>query len=63
MIASAISTTTTKHDNYGELILAEGSDVNSFYPSTHFDFGAGLVNPTSATDPGLVLSSGNHYAT
>ncbi|XP_050214652.1 subtilisin-like protease SBT2.4 isoform X2 [Mercurialis annua] len=57
MIASALSTTATKYDNYGELILAEGFDVKSFYPSTNFDLGAGLVNPTSAIDPGLVFLS------
>ncbi|KAL9384195.1 hypothetical protein Peur_024518 [Populus x canadensis] len=55
MIASAISTTATKYDNYGEVILAEGSYLNSYYPSTHFDRGAGLVNPARAIDPGLVL--------
>ncbi|KAJ0082033.1 hypothetical protein Patl1_09919 [Pistacia atlantica] len=59
MIASAISTTATKYDNYGELIMAEGSELGSLYNSTHFDFGAGLVSATRAIDPGLVLSSGN----
>jgi subtilisin family serine protease len=59
MIASAISTTATKYDNYGEVILAEGSYLNSYYPSTHFDRGAGLVNPARAIDPGLVLPAGN----
>ncbi|KAG5234685.1 subtilisin protease [Salix suchowensis] len=57
MIASAISTTAIKYDNYGELILAEGSNLNSHYPSTNFDRGAGLVNPDRAVDPGLILSS------
>ncbi|KAJ6725216.1 PROPROTEIN CONVERTASE SUBTILISIN/KEXIN [Salix viminalis] len=57
MIASAISTTAIKYDNYGELILAEGSNLNSYYPSTNFDRGAGLVNPDRAVDPGLILSS------
>ncbi|XP_031262025.1 subtilisin-like protease SBT2.4 [Pistacia vera] len=57
MIASAISSTATKYDNYGELIMAEGSDLGSLYNSTHFDFGAGLVSATRAIDPGLVLSS------
>ncbi|KAK1557169.1 hypothetical protein Q3G72_019403 [Acer saccharum] len=52
MIASAITTTTTKYDNYGDLIMAEGSDT-SLYNGTHFDFGAGLVNATRAIDPGL----------
>ncbi|OAY24592.1 hypothetical protein MANES_17G027600v8 [Manihot esculenta] len=56
-ISSALSTTATKYDNYGELILSEGYDIDSFYPSTHFDVGAGLVNPTRAIDPGLVFIS------
>ncbi|GAV86560.1 Peptidase_S8 domain-containing protein/Inhibitor_I9 domain-containing protein [Cephalotus follicularis] len=56
MIASAISTTATRYNNNGELILAEGS--NSLYPSTYFDTGAGLVSPSLALDPGLVLISG-----
>lgn len=59
MIASAISTTATKYDNYGERIMAEGFDFNSLYNSTYFDFGAGLVSATHAIDPGLVLSAGN----
>lgn len=58
MIASAISTTATKYDNHGELIMAEGYEIDSIYNSTHFDLGAGLVSPTRALDPGLVLSSG-----
>ncbi|KAM5588797.1 subtilisin-like protease SBT2.4 [Rosa sericea] len=58
MIASAISTTATKYDKNGELIMAEGSDIGSQYPSTPFDFGAGFVSPSHAMDPGLVLSSG-----
>ncbi|KAK9935962.1 hypothetical protein M0R45_012832 [Rubus argutus] len=58
IIASAISTTATKYDKNGELIMAEGSDVGSQYPSTPFDFGAGFVSPSRAMDPGLVLSSG-----
>ncbi|XP_037497412.1 subtilisin-like protease SBT2.4 [Jatropha curcas] len=57
MISSAMSTTATKYDNYGQPILAEGFDINSFYPSTHFDLGAGLVNPTRSVDPGLVFTS------
>ncbi|KAF9590110.1 hypothetical protein IFM89_030858 [Coptis chinensis] len=57
IIASAISTTASKYDNFGEIILAEGSQVASVYPSTPFDFGAGLINPTLALDPGLVFSS------
>ncbi|KAJ4842754.1 hypothetical protein Tsubulata_013375 [Turnera subulata] len=57
VIASAISTTASKYDNYGQAILAEGAYIGSLYPSTHFDFGAGLVNPLLAIDPGLALSS------
>ncbi|KAL6990735.1 hypothetical protein U1Q18_008859 [Sarracenia purpurea var. burkii] len=57
MIASAMSTTASKYDNGGEPILAQGSDIHSFYPSTPFDFGSGFVNPTRALDPGLVLSA------
>ncbi|KAG9455161.1 hypothetical protein H6P81_008065 [Aristolochia fimbriata] len=58
MIASAISTTASTYDNRGEALLAEGSDLNSLYPSTHFDHGAGFINPTAALDPGLVFPSG-----
>lgn len=61
MIASAMLTTATKHDNQGEAIMAEGSDLYSLYPSTPFDCGAGLVNPTLAIDPGLVFPSGNSF--
>ncbi|GLT72651.1 hypothetical protein SLA2020_445640 [Shorea laevis] len=38
--------------------MAEGYDIGSLSPSTPFDFGAGLVSPTRAIDPGLVLFSG-----
>lgn len=38
--------------------MAEGYDIGSFYPSTPFDFGAGLVSPNRAVDPGLAFSSG-----
>ncbi|KAJ7967739.1 Subtilisin-like protease [Quillaja saponaria] len=55
MIASAISTTATKYDNYGELIMAEGFKIDSLYNSAPFGFGGGLVNPSRAIDPGLVL--------
>jgi hypothetical protein len=58
MIASAISTTATKYDSKGELIMAEGYNIGNLYPSTPFDLGAGLVSPTHAMDPGLVLFSG-----
>ncbi|KAK7387727.1 hypothetical protein VNO78_22517 [Psophocarpus tetragonolobus] len=57
MIASAISTTSSKYDNLGEPIMAEGMEVNSLLPSTPFDYGAGFVKPNCAIDPGLVLSS------
>ncbi|OMO76899.1 hypothetical protein CCACVL1_15358 [Corchorus capsularis] len=57
MIASAISTTATKFSNNGDIIMAEGFEVGSLYPSTHFDSGAGFVNPSRAMDPGLVLPS------
>ncbi|XP_038689451.1 subtilisin-like protease SBT2.4 isoform X2 [Tripterygium wilfordii] len=57
MITSAISTTATKYDDYGEAIMAEGYEVNSLHTSTHFDLGAGLIQPSRAIDPGLVLSS------
>lgn len=59
MIASAMSTTARKCDNNGDPIMAEGSDLYSLYTATPFDFGAGLVNPSHALDPGLVFSSGN----
>ncbi|KAJ1427166.1 Peptidase S8/S53 domain [Sesbania bispinosa] len=58
MIASAISTTSSKYDNLGEDIMAEGYEINSLYPSTPFEYGAGIVSPNCAIDPGLVLSSG-----
>lgn len=59
MIASAIATTATKHDNNGELIKAEGSAISSLYPSTPFDFGSGLLSPKLALHPGLVFFSGD----
>ncbi|KNA24835.1 hypothetical protein SOVF_012150 [Spinacia oleracea] len=58
MIASAISTTATKYDNSRDIILSEGFDLGSFYPSTPFDIGAGLVNPARAIDPGLTIIPG-----
>ncbi|KAL5729851.1 hypothetical protein ACHQM5_002746 [Ranunculus cassubicifolius] len=57
MIASAISTTAIKYNNYGETIMAEGPEIASVYPSTPFDIGAGLINPSLALNPGLVFSS------
>ncbi|KAI3680494.1 hypothetical protein L6452_35265 [Arctium lappa] len=58
MIASAMATTTTTHDNHGEPLMAEGPELYSLIRSTPFDHGAGLVNPSQAIDPGLVLMSG-----
>ncbi|XP_052180373.1 subtilisin-like protease SBT2.4 [Diospyros lotus] len=57
MIASAMLTTALKHDNNGETIMAQGDDLYSLYPSTSFDFGAGLVNAAASLDPGLVFPS------
>ncbi|XP_028763038.1 subtilisin-like protease SBT2.4, partial [Neltuma alba] len=59
MIASAISTTATKYDNFGDIIMAQGSDINDLYQSTPFDRGAGMINPKSAIDPGLVFPVGH----
>ncbi|RZC04781.1 Subtilisin-like protease SBT2.4 isoform B [Glycine soja] len=58
MIASAISTTSSKYDNLGEHMMAEGFEASSLLPSTPFEYGAGFVSPNCAIDPGLVLSSG-----
>lgn len=58
MIASAITTTATKRDNYGDLIMAEAAD-RSLHIGTYFDFGAGHVSASRAIDPGLVLPIGN----
>ncbi|XP_061359333.1 subtilisin-like protease SBT2.4 [Gastrolobium bilobum] len=58
MIASAITTTSTKYDNLGEHMMAEGFEINGLHPATPFEYGAGIVNPKGANDPGLVLSSG-----
>ncbi|GER52902.1 subtilase [Striga asiatica] len=57
MIASAMSTTAIKHDNRGDPIMAEGFAAYTLYPAAPFGFGAGLVNPIQALDPGLVFSS------
>lgn len=59
MIASAISTTASKYDNFGDQIMAEGFDLGSLHPSAPFGFGAGLINPARALQPGLVISPGN----
>ncbi|KAK4343654.1 hypothetical protein RND71_036748 [Anisodus tanguticus] len=58
MITSAISTTASTYDNLGDPIMAQGFDLNSLYTSAPFGFGAGLVNPSRALDPGLVFSAG-----
>ena len=58
MIASAISTTSSKYDNLGEHMMAEGFEASSLLPSTPFEYGVGFVSPNCAIDPGLVLSSG-----
>lgn len=63
MIASAITTTGTKYDNLRDPMMAEGYKVNTLHPSTPFDFGAGIVNPSRAIHPGLVLSSGIYIIT
>lgn len=58
MIASAISTTSYQYDNRGARIMSQGSDLNRLYVSSHFDLGAGQVDPARAIDPGLVFDSG-----
>ncbi|XP_042028494.1 subtilisin-like protease SBT2.4 [Salvia splendens] len=58
MIASAMSTTATKHDNRGDPIMAEGFAANTVYPAAPFGFGSGLVDPARALDPGLVFAAG-----
>ncbi|KAK9151588.1 hypothetical protein Syun_009897 [Stephania yunnanensis] len=57
MISSAISTTASTYDNFGETIMAEGYYIDNLSLSTPFGHGAGLINPTRALDPGLVFSS------
>lgn len=58
MIASAISTTSSKYDNLGEHMMAEGFEADKLLPSTPFEHGTGFANPNCAINPGLVLSSG-----
>ncbi|KAE8724398.1 Subtilisin-like protease SBT2.4 [Hibiscus syriacus] len=53
MIASAMSTTATKFDKNGRVIMAEGFEVGSSYADNNFDFGTGFVNPSHVMDPGL----------
>lgn len=54
-IKSALITTANAHDNTGHVI------TNQLYPpfvlATPLDFGAGIVNPNKAADPGLVYDS------
>ncbi|KAG4997181.1 hypothetical protein JHK85_028620 [Glycine max] len=57
MIASAISTTSSKYDNLGEHMMAEGFEASSLLPSTPFEYGVGFVSPNCAIDPGLLLES------
>ena len=63
MMASAITTTTRKYDNLGDPLMTEGYEVNTLHPSTPFEHGAGIVDPSRANNPGLVLSSGIYVAT
>ncbi|KAL9146735.1 hypothetical protein ABFS82_13G129900 [Erythranthe guttata] len=58
MIASAMSTTATKHDNRGEPIMAEGYAAYTLHTAAPFGYGAGFVDPVRALDPGLVFSTG-----
>ncbi|XP_016508521.2 subtilisin-like protease SBT2.4 isoform X2 [Nicotiana tabacum] len=58
MVASAMSTTATTYDNLGDPIMAHGFDLYTLYTSAPFGFGAGLVNPSHALDPGLIFSAG-----
>ncbi|KAH6777756.1 hypothetical protein C2S51_009068 [Perilla frutescens var. frutescens] len=59
-ITSAIMTTAKVTDNSGSPFLAQNK--NKLAPATPFDFGAGLINPSSAIDPGLVFdTSFQHY--
>ncbi|CAN8299372.1 unnamed protein product [Cochlearia groenlandica] len=53
-IRSALVTTASTTDPYGEPIFADGSSKKLADP---FDFGGGLVNPSKAADPGLVYDA------
>lgn len=59
MIASALSTTASKHDRLGRPIMSQGPELYRLYQSTPFDYGSGFINPSGALDPGLVFPSGN----
>ncbi|XP_019090012.1 PREDICTED: subtilisin-like protease SBT3.11 [Camelina sativa] len=53
-IHSALVTTASTTDPYGEPIFADGLSGKL---ADSFDFGGGLVNPTKAADPGLVYDA------
>ncbi|KAJ0104700.1 hypothetical protein Patl1_17383 [Pistacia atlantica] len=61
-IRSAIVTTAWKTDPFGEPIFTEGSPRKLADP---FDYGGGLVNPSKASEPGLIYDMGTadyiHY--
>ncbi|KAG7550373.1 Peptidase S8/S53 domain [Arabidopsis thaliana x Arabidopsis arenosa] len=54
-LKSALVTTASTTDPYGEPIFSEGMTRKLADP---FDFGGGLVNPNKAADPGLVYDIG-----
>ncbi|CAH2065670.1 unnamed protein product [Thlaspi arvense] len=54
-IRSALVTTASQTDPFGEPIAAEGSPRKLADP---FDYGGGLVNPGKVADPGLVYDMG-----
>ncbi|XP_042444854.1 subtilisin-like protease SBT2.2 isoform X2 [Zingiber officinale] len=59
-IASALSTTTTRIDKQGAMIMAQRAYSNpdsTMSPATPFDMGSGFVNATAALDPGLIFES------
>ncbi|XP_059318742.1 subtilisin-like protease SBT2.5 [Lycium ferocissimum] len=59
-ITSAMMTTADVTGRSSTPILAQ--QTNQLSPATPFDFGAGLVNPSRAIDPGLVFkASFKHY--
>ncbi|CAN4127714.1 unnamed protein product [Withania somnifera] len=59
-ITSAMMTTADITGHSNTPILAQ--QTNQLSPATPFDFGAGLVNPSRAIDPGLVFkASFKHY--
>ncbi|CAN6480959.1 unnamed protein product [Victoria cruziana] len=53
-IKSAIVTTATIKDEYGQRIVEEGAPHK---PADPFDYGGGHVNPNRAADPGLVYDT------